>query len=601
MPIGTQVGIKSMRESEKARFNVPPELGYGDAGDAGKGVPARSSLVYEVTLVNIIETVKLCDDHIVKRRLRKGTGWDRPREHAEVTAIWSGRLAASGTVFQPEREFTFTVGDPSLPSFWNLAVAHRMAKGETAELQVSPALGYGAEGAHELSVPPDADLLLTVTLVGWLSIDDISLANDRSALKRTLTKGDGWERARAPFECSIGMHVFRAPDAPSPDASADIVNVVIGEIARSAEIGEMGRACGGAELAAALELLLPQMQKHEVCELRCDPATCGFGCGDHVVPPSPLCMRVSMLGWVKVETVPHTGGAVLRRVVRESEDSDALTRPNEESTCHVRFTARAACASTAAFDTSGELLEATGEEGRTFTQGDGPLSGVLPCVDAAVREMKKGESAVVSAPHTWAYGSADWPRGHAASDRAVVVEVELVHFERAKEPYQMDGDERLAAQMKAKVKGNRLFAAGELKAAIRKYRQANERAPRSRDFSTLAQASADEVARRMAESSALTLSCHLNLAACHLKLEAGKEARAACDEALKLDPTSVKARFRRAQASAMMGECESAKADLLVVARSEPQNKEVRKELEAIQRRLSAEAKDAKAMFSKMF
>ena len=117
LPIGTQVGIKSMRESEKARFNVPPELGYGDAGDAGKGVPARSSLVYEVTLVNIIETVKLCDDHIVKRRLRKGTGWDRPREHAEVTAIWSGRLAASGTVFQPEREFTFTVGDPSLPSF----------------------------------------------------------------------------------------------------------------------------------------------------------------------------------------------------------------------------------------------------------------------------------------------------------------------------------------------------------------------------------------------------------------------------------------------------------------------------------------------------
>ena len=71
-------------------------------------------------------------------------------------------------------------------------------------------------------------------------------------------------------------------------------------------------------------------------------------------------------------------------------------------------------------------------------------------------------------------------------------------------------------------------------------------------------------------------------------------------QALKLDPTSVKARFRRAQASAMMGECESAKADLLVVARSEPRNKEVRKELEAIQRRLSAR-RDAKAMFSKMF
>ena len=210
----------------------------------------------------------------------------------------------------------------------------------------------------------------------------------------------------------------------------------------------MGRACGGAELAAALELLLPQMQKHEVCEpLR--PGHVRLRLRRSVVHHRRVCIRVSM--WLGQVETGAQAARVLRRVVRESEDSDALTRPNEESTCHVRFTARAACASTAAFDTSGELLEATGEEGRTFTQGDGPLSGVLPCVDAAMSAMKKGESAVVSAPHTWAYGSADWPRGHAASQGGGGGGGAW-HFERAKEPYQMDGDERLAAQMKAKVK-----------------------------------------------------------------------------------------------------------------------------------------------------
>jgi len=52
---------------------------------------------------------------------------------------------------------------------------------------------------------------------------------------------------------------------------------------------------------------------------------------------------------------------------------------------------------------TGAVLYTTGEKGVFVTQGD---SSVLPCIDAAVREMKKGERALVSATAVWAYGGA---------------------------------------------------------------------------------------------------------------------------------------------------------------------------------------------------
>ena len=49
---GLDQGLAMMREGEKARFIIPPHLGYGLIGDE-KRIPARSILVYLVKLVEI--------------------------------------------------------------------------------------------------------------------------------------------------------------------------------------------------------------------------------------------------------------------------------------------------------------------------------------------------------------------------------------------------------------------------------------------------------------------------------------------------------------------------------------------------------------------
>jgi FKBP-type peptidyl-prolyl cis-trans isomerase FkpA len=49
---GLEIGILKMREGDKAKFIMPPNLAYGLIGDENK-IPARSIIVYEVELVKL--------------------------------------------------------------------------------------------------------------------------------------------------------------------------------------------------------------------------------------------------------------------------------------------------------------------------------------------------------------------------------------------------------------------------------------------------------------------------------------------------------------------------------------------------------------------
>jgi len=49
---GLEQGVAMMHEGDKARFIIPPHLGYGLLGDE-KRIPARSILVYEVELLEV--------------------------------------------------------------------------------------------------------------------------------------------------------------------------------------------------------------------------------------------------------------------------------------------------------------------------------------------------------------------------------------------------------------------------------------------------------------------------------------------------------------------------------------------------------------------
>ena len=604
LPPGVMAGLKTMRELERALITVQPAKAFGATGDASRGVPPESVVAYEMTVHRIIEINTLEKGRVVKWRMERGQSWDKPSENDEVSCSWAGWLKGDrdeteqeaagrhGALFHQRSTLKWIAGDASVPAVFNTVVVGKMLKKEVARIEITPEDFRSVAGGFErYGVPEGRTVVLSVTLLSWVSVEDISAKGGTGKLmKRVITPGEGWEKPRPKYFTTIDLQIRRTPDDPVPLARSEGLEVVVGKIGESSVVSGLAKSCSGVDLAATLEIALPKMAKGEECELRCHPTSTDNLLG--------LSLLVKLVSWVLVETVPSSYHEVTRRVVTEATVG-VYERPTPLSSVQVRYTVRAAG--------GGEIIESSGDDPRTFIVSDGPLSGVLPCIDVGVREMRKGERDVLLAPAGWAYASPEYVPPNAAAYPSAVekaaegveVEIELIDFTRGKDFYQLTADEKLAEMAKYRENGNRLFKAGHFKRAARRYEEALKKEPKEKDdFASVASA---EKAARLEEVRKIKLSAHLNLAACHLKLNEPQLALEQSNGALEIDLTSVKALYRRGQARLLLGDVEGARSDLLEAAKRDPQNRDVRKELERLKAQAAALKQQQKNLFGGMF
>lgn len=96
---------------------------------------------------------------------KEGNRNRRPRVGDKVTVSYVGRLI-NKTEFdrsRPERPFAFTLGAGQVIQGWDDGVAS-MCLGEQATLIISPEFAYGASGAGEGAIPPNAALVFDLVL-----------------------------------------------------------------------------------------------------------------------------------------------------------------------------------------------------------------------------------------------------------------------------------------------------------------------------------------------------------------------------------------------------------------------------------------------------
>eukprot|EP00923_Selenidium_pygospionis_P053965 GHVN01093964.1.p1 GENE.GHVN01093964.1~~GHVN01093964.1.p1 ORF type:complete len:458 (+),score=150.52 GHVN01093964.1:225-1598(+) len=94
---------------------------------------------------------------------------------------------------------------------------------------------------------------------------------------------------------------------------------------------------------------------------------------------------------------------------------------------------------------------------------------------------------------------------------------------------------------------------------------------------------------------------NLNLALALIKLSDFLHAAKAADEVVKIDPSNIKALFRRGVANSGCGNLDQARRDLTAVCRAEPANSEARSELEKVKVK-AVEAKEKEKMtFGSLF
>lgn len=172
---GWDEGIALLGKGDKATFIIPPDLAYGDRAMGNGLIPANSTLVFDVELVDFKEAYKPFDiqgkDSVTTASglkyyiIEKGDLSRKPKPGNQAVAHYAGYLT-NGTKFDASYDrgepFVFPVGEGRVIKGWD-EIVQQMGIGSKYRVVIPPALGYGMEGAG--SIPANATLIFDMELL----------------------------------------------------------------------------------------------------------------------------------------------------------------------------------------------------------------------------------------------------------------------------------------------------------------------------------------------------------------------------------------------------------------------------------------------------
>ncbi|KAL7154212.1 hypothetical protein ABFS83_04G220700 [Erythranthe nasuta] len=191
---GWDLGIKTMKKGENAVFTIPAELAYGESGSPPT-IPPNATLQFDVELLSWVSVKDICKDGgIFKKILKEGEKWENPKDPDEVFVKYEVKLD-DGTVVSKSDGVEFTVEEGHFCPALSKAVK-TMKKGEAVLLTVKPQYGFGEKGkpasGGDGSVPPNATLNITLELVSWKTVSNVT--DDKKVVKKILKEGEGYEK-----------------------------------------------------------------------------------------------------------------------------------------------------------------------------------------------------------------------------------------------------------------------------------------------------------------------------------------------------------------------------------------------------------------------
>ncbi|XP_077994137.1 peptidyl-prolyl cis-trans isomerase FKBP4-like [Glandiceps talaboti] len=333
---------------------------------------------------------------------------------------------------------------------------------------------------------------------------------------------------------------------------------------------------GEGQVIKAWDIGVATMQMGEIAVLTCKPEYAyGKKAQGKIPPNSTLVFEVELFSSEGEDLTEDHNKGILRRIV---ESGDGWQNPNDEGTVTVHVT--------------GTYEDNTFDDREvTFIMGEGNAQSIPQGIEIALQKMKKGEKSQLTLKPEYAFGASGNEEFKVPPNSTVTYEVHLKEFEKAKESWEMDVNEKLEQGEVVKNKGTEYFKSGDYSKAIKQYKKIVDFLGNETDVES----------DKKEKSEKLLLAAHLNLAMCYLKTLDNLEAIAACEKALEMDMKNEKGYFRRGAARVNQSEFELAEKDFKKVLELAPNNKAARNQLTLVSQKIKAQKEKEKKIYGNMF
>ncbi|XP_078041970.1 FK506-binding protein 59kD isoform X2 [Augochlora pura] len=395
-----------------------------------------------------------------------------------------------------------------------------------------------------------------------MTAEDISPKKDGGVLKEIIKEGVGDETPGP--GCEVTVHyVGSLLDGTEIDSSRRRnepfkFNLKEGSVIKAWDIG------------------VATMKKGEIAMLTCSSeyAYGAAGSPPRIPPNSTLKFEIEMIDWVGEDLSPDHDGSIKRYQIIEGKDSDV---PLEGALVNIHLTGMY----------EGKVFEDRDIE---FNLGEGEDSGVIDGIEQALKQFKSGEKSRLVIKSKHAFKSQGKPEFNIPCDATVEYIVELKSFEKSKQIFYLESDEKMELAETYKEKGTKYFKANKYSLATKMYEKVVSLLEYKNDYKNLEE-----------KRDKLILSAHLNLALCYLKLDQNVEAKDQCNKALELSMGNEKALYRRGQAYLALASPEIAIKDFKTVLEIQPKNTAALKNIEICNIQIKAQLAKEKKLYANMF